>query len=419
MRPIFHDYEYFEGAYYDIFRGFETLITKKLYVLSERKWKFKGWLTYPNCDEIEFELSYHDKDTEENYIIKGGCSVSDKFVLKEALVDFAVVEECSKKSFAFKMDIEDDKLLEKMEEAIGRVLENNRSYRYFKEDYERYMKSNPINYIKNLLCNHLLTMQEETFDEGYGVTYHYTGEFGEDSFEIVVDDCDYEDDEDIAAFDLINVNVCDRFHFSFSEPYSEKIRALLPFMKQIMIPVNDFLIRTSSMNCVNKEHHLHRIKALVCVDDGKNIKEVPVEAMFCEECNQYFISEIEYEILCRRGRVCSRVITLAEYKKITESGFNSWAEKSLLRSYGYTVSAQEGLSELERHRILSFVIENEIMKPGEVILFIDWLINRHSSKDNYNARQKWSRDIDYVRNYKPIEGMVKVRDIYRKKYIHR
>ena len=38
-------------------------------------------------------------------------------------------------------------------------------------------------------------------------------------------------------------------------------------------------------------------------------------------------------------------------------------------------------------------------------------------KDNYNARQKWSRDIDYVRNYKPIEGMVKVRDIYRKKYI--
>ena len=171
------------------------------------------------------------------------------------------------------------------------------------------------------------------------------------------------------------------------------------------------------MNCINKEHHLHRINALVCIDDGKNIKEVTVEAMFCEECIQYFISEMEYEKLCRRGRVCSRVITLAEYKKITESGFQLWAKKSLLRSYGYNVSAQEGLSDIDRHRILSFVIENEIMRTDEVISFISWLIDIHSSKDKYIARQKWSRDIDYVRNYKSIEGMVKVRDIYRKKYI--
>lgn len=240
MNPIFHDYEYFEGAYYDIFRGLETIITPKLYVLSGCKWMFKGWLTYPNCNEIRFELSYYDKDTEENYLIKGICNVSDKFVLKEASVDFAVVEECSKKGFTFKMDIEDVELLKKMEEAIGILLEENRSYRYFKEDYGRYMKSNPINYIKSLLGSNLLTMKEETFDEGYGITYHYTGEFGEDEFEIVVDDCNYEDEEDIEAFDLINVNVCDRFHFSFSETCSEEIRALLPLMKQVTIPINDF-----------------------------------------------------------------------------------------------------------------------------------------------------------------------------------
>lgn len=96
MRPIFHDYEYFEGAYNDIFRGFETIITKKLYILSERKWKFKGWVTYPNCNEIRFELSYYDKSTEENYVIKGFCDISDGFTLKEASVDFTVVEECSK-----------------------------------------------------------------------------------------------------------------------------------------------------------------------------------------------------------------------------------------------------------------------------------------------------------------------------------
>ena len=200
-------------------------------------------------------------------------------------------------------------------------------------------------------------------------------------------------------------------------PYSEEVRSLLPLLKQTTIPINDFLIRTNGMHCINKEHHLHRIKALVCVDNGISIKEISVEAMYCTECKQYFISELEYEKLCKKGRICSRVITLMEYKKIAEAGFHSWTEKSLLRSYGYTVNAQDNLTDIERHRILSFVIENGIMKVEEIIYFIEWLINRNTGKDFYNARLKWNRDIEYIRHYKPIAGVVKVKDIYRKRYI--
>ena len=118
-----------------------------------------------------------------------------------------------------------------------------------------------------------------------------------------------------------------------------------------------------------------------------------------------------------RGRVCSRVITLIEYKKISESGYHSWAKKSLLRSYGYTVNVQDNLSDDERHRILSFVIENDIMSVDEAVSFIEWLINRNSNKDFYNARLKWMRDIQFLRNYKPVKGIIRVKDIYRKKYI--
>ena len=223
-----------------------------------------------------------------------------------------------------------------------------------------------------------------------------------------------DEDLDVDVLDFINVNVCDRFHFNYSMPYSKEIRSLLPLLKEITIPINDFLIRTNGMYCINKEHHLQRIKALVCIDNGNCIKEVSVEAMYCTECNQYYISEVEYEKLCRKGRICSRVITLMEYKKIAEKGFHSWAEKSLLRSYGYIVNEQDNLTDVERHRILSFVIENGIMKVEEIIYFIEWLINRNTGKNFYNARLKWKMDIDYIRNYKPITGVVKVRDIYRK-----
>ena len=89
----------------------------------------------------------------------------------------------------------------------------------------------------------------------------------------------------------------------------------------------------------------------------------------------------------------------------------------MLRSYGYTVNAQDNLSDDERQRILSFVIENKIMKVDEIIFFIEWLINRNSGKDFYNARLKWNRDIGFLRNYKPVEGIVRVRDIYKKRYI--
>ena len=57
------------------------------------------------------------------------------------------------------------------------------------------------------------------------------------------------------------------------------------------------------------------------------------------------------------------------------------------------------------------------MKVDEIIFFIEWLINRNSGKDFYNARLKWNRDIGFLRNYKPVEGIVRVRDIYKKRYI--
>ena len=417
MKPILFDYEIFKPAFYDVSIGIRRLVVLKLNYLRERKWMFKGWVRNPQNDEIEFELRYNDNKTEENYILQGICCVNGEFKLKSVNVNFDVIEEPTQKAVSFEMQIDGERELEEIEEAIKSVLKNNRSYRYFRDDYNRYMRNDPIQYVKSIIENQLIAMEEEIYDEGIGVTYRYTGEFGEDYLEIIIDDSEIIDEEDMGVFDIISINVCDRFYFNYSEPNCREIRSLLPLLRTTVIPINDFLIRTNNQKCLNKDHQLHRIQALVCVDSGSVMQEVKTEAMYCEECNLYFISEIEYEKLCRKGRICSRVITYTEYLRIVETGYHSWAEKSLLRSYGYNVAAQEGLTDNERQRILSFVLENGIMKAEEVIFFIEWLIKKNSSDKYFNARQKWSRDIIYVRNYKQIDGVVRVRDIYRKKYI--
>ena len=416
MKPIFHEYEYLEPAFYDILCGAKKLIAYKLYKTKGNQWSFKGTITYPNCQDIDFVMKYHDDSVGEEFIITGKCTLSDGFSIKEANFDFHVYDERKKKLVGFDIDIADKNHLEDIERNIVELLNNNRDYRYFCDDYKRYTKENPFEYIKSLLINGLITMKETVYDNVEGETYCYTGEYGEDTFEIVIDDCEYEGEIDFYPLDTINVNVADRFVFYYSQINAKEIRKLIPLMKKIQIPINDFLVRINTFGCINKDHQLNRVKALVYIDDGKNVREVSFNALYCVECRQYFISELEYQKLKEQGRICCRIITITEFKKIQDGGYHSWAEQSLLRSYGYTVSAQANLTDNERRRILSFIIENDIMKPVEVIHFIEWLISRNSSKNFNLARTKWNRDINYIRNYQPVTGIVKVGDIYKKSY---
>lgn len=404
-----------EDAYQKLISSSVEIIKDKLREFKDNKWIFKGWIMY-GIPDIRFEMKYYDKNSDEKLEISGYCTISDGFSIETTYFDFLVLKENTEQYLHFKICIDDNELLLSIEEHIRAILKDNRSYRYFIEDYQRYMKTSPLRYIYSLLNNNMLAMEESVEEEETGRLLHYTGEYGEDFIEIILDDRDISIEG--SRKDSININVCDRFYCNISHIKSQDIRNLIPLIRPIIISVEDFLIITSTKHCLNREHNLQRIKALVCIDDGRFVKEVLAEAMFCEECKQYFISELEYDKLCKQGRVCSRVITIAEYKKIIDTGFYSWAQKSLLRSYGYTVNSQEGLSDVERHRILSFVIENEIMKIDEIISFIEWLIRRNSGKNLYNAIAKWNKDISFVRNYKPIKGIVKVKDIYKKKYVN-
>lgn len=407
----------------DLKNSLQNMILEKLKQSLDKKWDFVGEVRYINIKDISFKLCYKDANTDESYEISGICNINDCLMLINARFVFSICDTTTNDFIDFSYVVEGKKELLEIESTLNLLLKNCKSYKYFKSDYLRYTRQDPFDYVSELISADQIKLTKEIIedmDDGSGCKYRYIGEYGEDSIEIIINDIDYgnmmDENDELYDFmdDVIQINVGDRFILNHSECSSYKIRNLILTSEIHSIPINDFLVRTSNAKCLNKEHHLKRIKALICIDNGISIKEKAIEALFCPKCNQYFISEVIFIELCKEGRLCCKVITLEEYHEIKQVGYHLWAKQSLLRSYGYTVNSNDNLSDYQRHRILSFMIENGLIGVDRAIDFIQWLIKQHSQKNLYIARQKWREDINYLLNYKPIEGIVRVRNIFKK-----
>lgn len=178
---------------------------------------------------------------------------------------------------------------------------------------------------------------------------------------------------------------------------------------------HDFLIRTTKYCCVEYGHTLERVTAIVNVLTARGVESKEVDAMYCRECDEYYISEFEFELVKRYGTLCHKVLTEDEYLKVRRN-FDSWSDKSILSSYGYSANEKDNLSDQERQRILAFIIENDIATTDRVLSFLEWLVRNRGGRC-YMACEKWKRDIAFVRKYKPSGRYVVVDDIYRKNEI--
>ena len=182
------------------------------------------------------------------------------------------------------------------------------------------------------------------------------------------------------------------------------------------INIEDFLVRTSLNKCVNNNHTLSRIKACVSIITKSNgIIEETFDAAYCSECNKSYILESTYNRLKKLGQICCKVIEYEDLKQ-NYSSFSSWQKKSLLAMYGYNVNKNESLTVAERRMILDFIIENNIMRPFEIISHLEMLIRtRKNLKNMADAREKWEEDISYVQNYNEVNDYVRVKSIFAKR----
>lgn len=181
-----------------------------------------------------------------------------------------------------------------------------------------------------------------------------------------------------------------------------------------------FLVRSQLKSCVSKNHSLDSIVVEIqVIDTNGTIKNVEVNGFYCNDCKLYYILESEYERIRRKGTPLCQIFEEIKYLNNVSNKFDLNYE-SILYSFGYNVNSQNNLSDKQRFKILTFIIDNSILSKSEVISYLNYFINMRIGRKEYqNAIDKWRNDIKSLNNYKSIKIDKKVDAIRVIKYIHK
>ncbi len=405
--------------------------------LKDKEWRLNVDL-YCSTGMTFFTFAYKDIVKREHIEIKG-CSDIEFVEITYADIDMLLHEYENLYSIGLSIyDESEDELYSELNSIIPEFINETKAFYDYKTIIEKFhclsdaSLKEMCGYIKMLIRDSELEIKEvEREEDDYNICYYYKGETSIINIQIKIFDDDalsgeesidekyyiFDDIHEEAVHDCLIVTFYDTFRIIYKGNNIEEIRGLIDENDpEPEIRVEDFLVKVSVFQCINRDHHLTKVKALVHIDTGYRIVDYQANALFCPECDQYYITEAEYARVESIGRICCKLITVEEYKKIRNSGYDTWAEQSLLKCYGYTVNATDNLSAKERQRILSFIIENDIMSIRRVIDFISWLIGRPGGYNLANARRKWQEDIDYLQHYVPAENVAIVGSFVKKRY---
>lgn len=181
-----------------------------------------------------------------------------------------------------------------------------------------------------------------------------------------------------------------------------------------------FLVRSQLKSCVSKRHNLNSIIVEIqVIDINGTIKNIEVNGFYCNDCKLYYILDSEYERIRRKGTPLCQIFEEIKYLNNNSNKFDLNYE-SILYSFGYNVNSQNNLSDKQRLKILTFIIDNGILSKSEVISYLNYFINMRIGRKEYqNAINKWKNDIKLLNSYKSIKIDKKVDTIKVIKYIHK
>ena len=126
-----------ETVYQEMLDSIYKAAKQKLICLLDQKWFFKGSVTYPDLHNINFELK--QCGDEEEYFITGICGIRNGVSLSKIILKCDISNGIDSKYTKFEVEYDERKYLDDIEKNINAILKNNRSYKYFCEDYIVFM----------------------------------------------------------------------------------------------------------------------------------------------------------------------------------------------------------------------------------------------------------------------------------------
>ena len=164
-------------------------------------------------------------------------------------------------------------------------------------------------------------------------------------------------------------------------------------LKEVPIPISkgfeEVYVYKSINNRCNINHPQYLDFIPMTMKNVKNNNTCSLKVFYCQKCNKKFITIEAITKYSERNYIPQFRCNLQEFE-------GDLKEVSLLRLYGYTV--QKGiLSKEDRHAIIDFVIEHNIMTPNEVISLLEFNLKFVGAKRGMeDACEKWHDDIQYV-----------------------
>lgn len=191
------------------------------------------------------------------------------------------------------------------------------------------------------------------------------------------------------------------------------------------IHYKDFVIVSTAKveECNKNNHNITKMKVSVpMIYKDSNVADTVITAYHCVDCKLYYITDYDYLNISKKGTMLCQHMTWENYKKYIDAtnSFGGFNKESLLKRYGYSTNQADGLNEIERHSILSYVAE---LSPEDsnghkwdkdmIIWFLKRQIEMHPHHEK--AIEKWKCDLAFLKDYSynnPI--VVKIKRIIHK-----
>ena len=168
-----------------------------------------------------------------------------------------------------------------------------------------------------------------------------------------------------------------------------------------VVRIEDFMIWGDIFHCKRDRHIIKDINAKISIIgmDGE-VFERTIPAGYCRNCNIFFIMRSSYQNLKKWGTPICRVCDEKAYYEGEGGNWGGLNPESKLKQYGYSVSQTDGLTATRRRKILTLLIDKEIMERIEIISYLDLFIRINSSQAKKAiAISKWEDDRDFIEKY--------------------
>ncbi len=141
------------------------------------------------------------------------------------------------------------------------------------------------------------------------------------------------------------------------------------------------------------------VKAEITVIRSSGNEKREIVSIYQKTPDTYYIDRSTYDHLKSYGVICVQVYDSAKEKDrhYAEDGFGSLDDQSLLAKCGYTTKASEQLTDVQRQKVLLYLLKNDFWTKKRLISHLEWCIRNHP-QDMYELnRAKWEKDIKYVK----------------------